>query len=269
MALIHCNFFSKALRMNTDLNVIIPTPHPAETPLNPGNYFHKGAKYQVLYLLHGTYGDYTDWQRLTSIEKYAQEAKLMVVMPSGANAFYQDMANGPKYFTFMTEELPEFIQTMFPASDKREDTFVGGLSMGAGGAFNLGIRRPDLYSKVIGLSGGMNFLDKMDTSAEESYEAPWPFKAIFPEPYNGRGTGIDDLPILKKCVADGVELPGFFLAVGTEDFIYEHAKNTKAIMEELGVALTFEEGPGIHDWDFWDEYIQHGIKWLELKGTTV
>ena len=84
--------------MNTDLNVIIPTPHPAETPLNLGNYFHKGAKYQVLYLLHGTYGDYTDWQRLTSIEKYAQEAKLMVVMPSGANAFIRIWPTAPSTF---------------------------------------------------------------------------------------------------------------------------------------------------------------------------
>ena len=269
MALIHCNFFSEALRSNTDINVIIPTPHPVETPLNPGNYFHKGAKYQVLYLLHGTFGDYTDWQRLSSIEKYAQFAKLMVVMPSGANAFYQDMANGPKYFTFMTEELPAFIQTLFPASDRREDTFVGGLSMGAGGALNLGIRRPDLYGKVIALSGGMDFLSAMDTDKPESSDAPWPWKAIFEPPYDGKGSGLDDLPILKKQIADGVELPKFFLAVGTEDFIYEHAQKTKAIMEELGLDLTYEEGPGIHDWDFWDEYIQHAIKWLDLKGTTV
>ena len=214
MALIHCNFFSEALRSNTDINVIIPTPHPVETPLNPGNYFHKGAKYQVLYLLHGTYGDYTDWQRLSSIEKYAQFAKLMVVMPSGANAFYQDMASGPQYFTFMTEELPAFIQTVFPASEKREDTFIGGLSMGAGGALNLGIRRPDLYGKVIALSGGMNFLAAMDTSKPEAYDAPWPWKAIFPAPYDGVGSGLDDLPILKKQLADGVELPKIFLAVG-------------------------------------------------------
>ena len=40
-------------------------------------------------------------------------------------------------------------------------------------------------------------------------------------------------------------------------------------MEELGLDLTFEEGPGIHDWDFWDEYIQYAIKWLQLKETTV
>ena len=96
MALIHCNFFSEALRMNTDINVIIPTPHPVENPLNPGNYFHEEAKYQTLYLLHGTYGDYTDWQRLSSIQKYPQLAKLMLVMPSGANAMYQEMGYGPQ-----------------------------------------------------------------------------------------------------------------------------------------------------------------------------
>ena len=109
----------------------------------------------------------------------------------------------------------------------------------------------------------------MDTSKPEAYDAPWPWKAIFPAPYDGVGSGLDDLPILKKQLADGVELPKIFLAVGTEDFIYEHAQKTKAIMEELGLDLTYEEGPGIHDWDFWDEYIQHAIKWLDLKGTTV
>lgn len=46
-------------------------------------------------------------------------------------------------------------------------------------------------------------------------------------------------------------------------------RKLKPSWEELGLDLTFEEGPGIHDWDFWDEYIQHAIKWLQLKETTV
>ena len=273
MALIHCNFFSEALRMNTDINVIIPTPHPVENPLNPGNYFHEGAKYQTLYLLHGTYGDYTDWQRLSSIEKYAQFAKLMVVMPSGANAMYQDMVYGPQYFTYLTEELPRYVRTLFPSSEKREDTFIGGLSMGSMGAYNAGIRRPDVYSKVIGLSGGMNFLSLNGTNAkaegQEDSTAPWPFKAILPPPFDGKGTGMDDEPILREHVKNGVVLPDFYLAVGTEDFIYSLSQKTRAIMAELGLNFTYEEGPGIHDWDFWDEYIQHAIKWLNLKNNTV
>ncbi len=269
MALIHCNFFSEALGMNTDINVIIPTPHPVETPLNPGGYFHKGAKYQTLYLLHGTYGDYTDWQRLTSIERYAQFAKLMVVMPSGANAMYQDMAIGPKYFTYITEELPLYVRTLFPSSEKREDTFIGGLSMGSMGAYNAGIRRPDVYGKVVGLSGGMNFLAINNPAGGEELAGPWPFKAILPPPFDGRGTGMDDEPILREKVKQGTEMPDFYLAVGTEDFIYELSQKTRAIMEELGLNFTYEEGPGIHDWTFWDTYIQRVIAWLKLKGTTV
>jgi len=265
MAFIHCNFYSDALRSNTDINVIIPTPHTMESPANIGNYFHCGAKYQVLYLLHGTYGDYSDWHRLTSIEKYAQLSKLMVVMPSAQNSFYQDMHIGPKYFTYLTEELPTYVKTLFPASDKREDTFIGGLSMGSFGAYNAAIRRPDLYSKAIGLSGGIGFKSMINTEDNDT----WPWKAILPPPYDGINTGFDDEAVLKQQVAKGVKLPKFYLAVGTEDFVYPLSQKTRQFMSDLYVDLTYQEGPGIHDWDFWDTYIQHAIKWLNLKGTTV
>lgn len=266
MALIHANFYSEALQMSTDINVIIPTPHPVDTPINPDNYFHKGAKYQTLYLLHGTHGDYGDWPRLTSIEKYAQFARLMIVVPSYANSFGQDMELGPKYFTYLTEELPQFVQTVFPSSDKREDNYISGLSMGAFTAFNLGIRRPDLYGKVAGLSGGIDFLPRIDATMENP---PWNWKAILPAPHDGVGTKLDTVAILKEQLAAGVKLPEFYLAVGTEDFIYDAAVETTKIMGELGVPLTYEEGPGIHDWDFWDTYIQRIIEWLDLKKMTV
>ena len=59
-------------------------------------------------------------------------------------------------------------------------------------------KRQDLYGKVIALSGGMNFLAAMDTSKPEAYDAPWPWKAIFPAPYDGVGSGLDDLPQIEK-----------------------------------------------------------------------
>ena len=83
MANIHCNYYSNALQLNTDINVVIPTPNSDELMNHKDtSYWREGAKYQVLYLLHGTYGDYSDWCHLTSIEKYAQNHKIMVVMPS-------------------------------------------------------------------------------------------------------------------------------------------------------------------------------------------
>ena len=115
MAFFQVNFFSPTLRFGTDVNVVIPTPNSDELMNHKDtSYFHTGAKYQVLYLLHGAYGDYSDWMRLTSIEKYAQNHKIAVVMPSASNSFYQDMYRGSQYLTYLTEELPEFIESLFP-----------------------------------------------------------------------------------------------------------------------------------------------------------
>ena len=117
MALIETHFFSTSLCFGTDLNVFIPTPNVDELSVEGEyDYFHDGAKFQVLYLLHGGFGDYTDWMRLTSIERYAQAHKLAVIMPSASNSFYQDMALGSDYLTYVTKELPEFCRKMFPIS---------------------------------------------------------------------------------------------------------------------------------------------------------
>ena len=88
MAFFYVFFFSPTLRFGTDVNVVIPTPNADELMNHKDtSYFHTGAKYQVLYLLHGSYGDYSDWMRLTSIEKYAQNHKIAVVMPSAFVVF--------------------------------------------------------------------------------------------------------------------------------------------------------------------------------------
>ena len=33
-------------------------------------------------------------------------------------------------------------------------------------------------------------------------------------------------------------------------------------MEDKGADFIYEEGEGAHDWNFWDEYIQHILDWL-------
>ncbi|MGV2788485.1 esterase family protein, partial [Clostridium perfringens] len=35
--------------------------------------------------------------------------------------------------------------------------------------------------------------------------------------------------------------------------------------EETSLNLTYQEGPGDHDWGYWDTRIQDVLKWLPLK----
>ncbi len=88
MAFLQCNFYSQVLHSNVVIGVILPSPESSEV-LSHGDsgYFQPGILYQTLYLFHGAYGDYSDWMRFTSIERYAQKHKIAVVMPSVQTAF--------------------------------------------------------------------------------------------------------------------------------------------------------------------------------------
>jgi S-formylglutathione hydrolase FrmB len=136
MALIHCNFFSEVLKLSTSMYVILPQRTQNQIGMQ-GTV--KKDKHPTLYLLHGLSDDHTIWLRRTSIERYVANLGLAVVMPEVHRSFYTDMVNGYNYWTFISEELPEIARSFFPLSDKREDNFVAGLSMGGYGAFKLAL----------------------------------------------------------------------------------------------------------------------------------
>lgn len=270
MAFFQVNFFSPTLCFNTDVNIFIPTPNSDEILNNKkSDYFHSGAKFQVLYLLHGAYGDYMDWMRLTSIEKYAQNHKLAVVMPSASNSFYQDMHRGSKYLTYLTEELPAFVQSLFPVSAKREDTFTAGLSMGGYGAVRLAFERPEHYGACASLSGAIDIADCMQGVRSGAMGGPFRWNAIFSDPDAVTGSDADLFALAKKRQAEGRTLPPVYQTVGTEDFIYQSNVGARKKLEEAGVKVTYVEHPGIHDWDFWDRYIQDVLDWLPLANDSV
>ena len=150
MALLSWNFHSDTLGISASANVILPQAA-----------VEKGEKLPVLYLLHGLSDDHTNWQRRTSIERYADPLGLAVVMPAVNRSFYANMAHGPRYWDFISEELPQLAQSFFPLSDKRADTFVAGLSMGGYGAFKVALSHPDRYAAAASLSGTVDVVQRM------------------------------------------------------------------------------------------------------------
>ena len=60
--------------------------------------------------------------------------------------------------------------------------------------------------------------------------------------------------------------PRFFVACGTEDFLIEENRAfNKYFGDEL--SIHYEESPGAHTWDFWDDKIQKVLDWLPLNRT--
>ena len=274
MAFFQVNMFSPALGFPVDVNVFIPTPNSDEVLNNKDkSYFVRGSKFQVLYLLHGAYGDHTDWFRLTSIEKYATLHKIAVVMPAVSNSFYQDMYRGSAYLTYVTEELPKFIEQYFPVSRRREDTFVAGLSMGGYGALKVAFTRPEKFAACASLSGAIDLAALYKETVKSGTEEPFRWGDIFKDPEAIEGSPADLFALIaevkERAAAEGSAIPRIYQTVGTEDFLYASNLAAKARLEAMGLDHTYTEHPGIHDWDFWDTYIRDVLDWFELKNDSI
>lgn len=152
MALLTFNFESQYLNNNHEISVILPDK-PRE--VEPAAFYGSGKKYKVLWLLHGTFGDHSDWIRKSNIELYACEKDLIVVMPSGLNANYANWERfsiGYNMYDYFLKELMPLIYGWFPASDKREDNFIAGLSMGGTGTLVYALNHPERFAAAAVLS---------------------------------------------------------------------------------------------------------------------
>ena len=70
---------------------------------------------------------------------------------------------------------------------------------------------------------------------------------------------------LFRTVPSSVPLPKIYLACGTEAGLLGPNRAYRDMFREAGLDLTYEEGPGNHNWEFWDEYIRHVLDWLPLE----
>ncbi|MFC0332565.1 alpha/beta hydrolase [Paenibacillus sepulcri] len=253
MALIQCDFYSEALGLSTSMNVILPQTTYSQIGMETQSH---GNKHRTLLLLHGLSDDHTIWLRRTSIERYVAPLGLAVVMPAAGRSFYTNMVSGLDYWTFISEELPALARSFFPLSDRREDNFVAGLSMGGYGAFKLALSHPDRYAAAASLSGALDVtgfykdrnkdLDLIYGSVEQLRDSP------------------NDLFRLASDAADHQNPPQLFQCCGTEDFLYQDNLRFRKHAGDLKLPLTYEEEPGSHDWGYWDRKIQRVLEWLPL-----
>lgn len=269
MAHIECCFYSAALKKNARCTVFIPTTSP-DDHLNSysRNYYDNKTVYQTLYLLHGSYGFGDDYFLFSNIERYAQDKCLAVVMPSVENSAYMNIDGSSAYATWCAEELPTFLQTIFPLSSKREDTFVAGLSMGGYGATYLSLKNPSRYSACAVMSGCDDFYDVLNGTSN--------YAKHFPENYKRMLFGCDDNKhsfnlnyFFKQYKGDVKNLPKFYFTSGKDDLFIKEIFEFADVLSAGGCSVEKVAEPGVHDWNYWDAHVQDVINWFPLAGKCV
>ena len=256
MILADVNFFSESLALGCSMYVLLPQQPLRETPTRPRK------KFRTLYLLHGRSDDHTAWQRQTSIERYVEGLNLAVVMPAVHRSHYTDMVHGGKYWQFISEEVPALVRNMFPLSSRREDNYVAGLSMGGYGAFKLALTYPERYAAAASLSGGLDLPEtvRADNPRNDKNRLA-EFRTIFGDLSKVPGSKHDLFPLARKAARGSIK-PRLYQCCGTEDFLYTDNVHFRDVVRKLPLDLTYEEGPGEHNWAYWDKMIQKMLAWM-------
>ncbi len=253
MAFIDFHFYSEALGMQASCYVVIPQKS-SQGEIGVENNA-EATKYKCLYLLHGLSDDHTIWLRRTSIERYATEYGICVVMPCGDRSFYTDMQHGGKYYTYIAKELPHIIREFFHVSEKREDTFICGNSMGGYGALKIALREHDTFCAAAGLSSVTDVMNKQLVTGRESlWKSIWGDSIAVPKQ--------DDLFDLAEQTESCKNRPSIYMAVGTEDYLYQDNVRFRNKITALDYDYVYKEGPGSHNWAFWDQYLPDVLKWM-------
>ena len=247
MAFLQVQFFSDVLNVASTVNVILPEANQGIGIRASGD----PELPKVLYLLHGYSDDHTIWMRRTSVERYAAAHNLAVIMPAVNHSFYTNEAQGERYWDYASQELPRVMHRFFRLSDRPEDTFVCGLSMGGYGAMKLALTHPERYQAVGSFSGTMDIADMSHRKAERIAE----LERVFGPADKLRGSQHDLLTLLRKN-GGAPHKPKLYVACGTADFLYPHHQRFYPAAEKAGWEVAHYEKPGVgHEWAFWDEQI--------------
>jgi len=244
MAFVEIHFRGHAVHKDATLYAILPERAEAAGP------------FPVLYLLHGLSDDHTIWHRRTRLEWYVRDLPLIVVMPDGGRGFYCDAADGAAYESHLIQDVVGLADRFLPTIAERRGRVIGGLSMGGYGAMKLALKRPEMFCSVAAHSGCHAVVRRL----AEHNRLP-DHDELTPELLRiyGLPPRPDEDPFALAERIDRSRLPAIRFDCGTEDFLLDHNREFHAHLERLGIAHEYEEFPGAHNWDYWDQHVREAL----------
>ena len=223
--------YSKSMRKDIPVTVILPKGYSA------------GKSYNTIYVLHGWSGNNKNYPEKTSIGKLADQYNIIYVSPDGNyDSWYIDspIKKDSKYYTFVSKELVNYIDTNYTTSKTKEHRAITGLSMGGFGAFYIGIKNQDVFGNIGSMSGGMD---------PEQYKGNWGIEKVLNsdwKEYNIKDISHQLIGTKSNIIID----------CGVDDFFIEPNRELHKKLLELNIKHEYIERPGAHTWEYWDNSIK-------------
>ena len=257
MVLFRGDIKSKSLQRRTSISVILPADNihflndTEEIVPQP---------YKTLYLLHGLYGSDDIFLANTSIQKFAEDNGIAVVIPCGENSFYVDNPKAHAFYgEFVGQELLDIARNVFPLSESRDDTYIAGFSMGGYGALRNGLKYYQNFSKIGMISPALITEDIVNFTDDENVLRSRDFyESVFGDLNKIRGSDMDPKYLIENCP----DIPEIYMACGFDDFLFKKALEFHNFLKSKNINAVFDKDEGEHTWEFSDKYIKKFIERL-------
>lgn len=233
--------------MNKDIKCVIVLPE---------DYGKTQTVYPVVYMLHGYSGNYANWVRnspdfIASVDRF----NIIAVCPDGHySSWYFDspVDSTSKYETFVSSEVPHFIDGHYRTIKDRSGRALGGLSMGGHGAIFLAIRHKDFFGACVSMSGGVDF-----TPFPKNWDIA---KVLGPYEANQERWQQNTAQYLAGTLKNK-ELAISF-ECGTSDFFLGVNRALHLKLKNLKIDHDYAERPGGHNWQYWNNAINYQMLFL-------
>ncbi len=260
MAFISSSFYSAVLGQEVDLDLYLPNDYTNKSSISQPQ--------AVIYFLHGLSRSQQYFKELSAANRYARDNQLAIVYISAPQSWYSDMVHGMKYYSYITQELPQLLKSMYGLEFPREKTFLAGLSMGGYGTWKIGLSRPDMFSAIAPMSAPCDM--KMVAEMIAQRKAAGADTSGFSSFFGAFGDDMDiqdkdDIFFLLKKVSElpAHQQPRIRSMCGKQDELIKiFVQNVK--MDEYAKTLPladykFWKWDGAHEYSFWDRAILHAI----------
>jgi putative tributyrin esterase len=235
-------FHSAALAREMTYRIYLPQAYPSST-----------GRYPVLYLLHGIYGSFENWDQLTRLSNHVAGVEWIIVMPDAGNSWYTNSATVPedRFEDYIAKDVIAEIDARYRTVNERHARAIAGLSMGGYAAMKLALRNPQSFAFAGSLSGAFDAGRNLDAQVAEF--AP-KLLEVFGAPGNVARAHNDLFALLPRATAG--DLPYLYIACGVEDSFLSVNRQYVADLSTRHVLYEYRENPGGHDWVYWDREIK-------------
>ncbi len=269
----------------------------------PPSYGHDARRrYPVVYLLHGLWGDETNWTQLGRANAAmdslvaAGGREMIVVMPDGDDGWYTTWARpadraacvadtartepaasycvaAGRYDDYVAHDVVRHVDGRYRTIARRDGRAIAGLSMGGYGAVTLALRHPELFAAAASHSGILAPLTITPRGASTPGETASTdalrafYGALYPTMVPAFGATVADWRARDpgRLLTRAATRVALFIDVGADDPWVAQSRAFRAAAERAGARVAYAEWPGGHTWAYWRAHVPASLAWLAAR----